>query len=316
MSVMVFWPLALALLAPQDPPTLDSLEADMKAFSSESGFFADPKPARKINDAVLELVAKDKLKSGSDFRRAAKLYSVLNWDFEDAREKYELDLTAFALGDPDSVKTLPLEWDTLQISLGRRQRLGSMKMPEGLDSELFETDLAPQCVLGTLTEMDKALKDSKGQADNAVMQKTVDADQKDREGDWMKHTEAEFMAIMKKDKERLAFTKKAVEKGSLRTAQDFFNAALVMQHGQVARDFALAHELCLCSIGLGNKKDARWLSAASYDRMLRHCGQRQRFATQYDAEGLQKLDESGTNDTMRKALHCPTLDEAKKRVIK
>ncbi|MEI8282657.1 MAG: hypothetical protein WCG75_09660, partial [Armatimonadota bacterium] len=97
----------------------------------------------------------------------------------------------------------------------------------------------------------------------------------------------------------------------------FDHASLVLQHGSTWRDFSLAHELSICSLILGNKK-AAWLSAATYDRMLGSGGYRQRFGTQYGSVGggkfsLDLVDSTGINDTERKAMHCPTLDEAKNR---
>lgn len=313
---MALWSLAVCLVLVQDPPTLESLESDKMAVASSSGFFADPGPIQKINEGVLTLVSLDKLKTGEDFSRASRLYSVLNWDFEDAREKYELTLVAFSLGDKLAATKLTFEWDTLQFSSGRPQRFGSMKLPAGFESNLFAVKMSPSSVVSTLGDQGAAIKAAASYANNKLLQDTVDADQKEREGNWMDHTEQEFIDIGKRDRQRFKTAKDCIEKRRAHTAQDFYNAALVLQHGEVADDFALAHELSLCSIVLGDNSNARWLAAASYDRMLRHLGHRQRFATQYNSSGLDREDETGTNDTMRKALNCPSLEEARKRIIK
>ena len=121
---------------------------------------------------------------------------------------------------------------------------------------------------------------------------------------------------MEGDRKRLARIKEIVTGPTLQTANDFFNAALTMQHGSTVLDIVMAHELAVSSVLRGDTKSARWLAAASYDRMLRYGGHRQRFATQYDMEGLQRVDTDGINDRMRQAMKCPTLAQAKKRVLR
>jgi hypothetical protein len=66
-------------------------------------------------------------------------------------------------------------------------------------------------------------------------------------------------------------------------------------------------------------RSARWLKAASWDRMLLRQKKPQWYGTQYvrDAGGrwaLYQLDESAVTDADRVELAIPTLAEAKKRV--
>ena len=92
----------------------------------------------------------------------------------------------------------------------------------------------------------------------------------------------------------------------------FAAASLVLQHGDVYASYALAHELSLCALLLGDKNSA-WLLAATYDRMLGAAGHDQRFGTQYRGISTVKLievDAFGINDTERTAMHCPTLAKA------
>ena len=93
---------------------------------------------------------------------------------------------------------------------------------------------------------------------------------------------------------------------------------MILQHGDVAEDYLLAHELCVVAISKGDAR-ARWLAAASEDRFLMNIDRPQRFATQFRCDGLPnceyrlyKLDAAVT-DELRRVLDVPSLAEAKAR---
>ena len=108
--------------------------------------------------------------------------------------------------------------------------------------------------------------------------------------------------------------------GRVHTSSDFFNAALVMQHGQGLEDIRMAHALATIAASLDpSNRSAKWLKAASWDRMMSTQKKPQWYGTQYvrDADGkwaLYLMDETAVTDEDRAALGAPSLAEAKKRV--
>ena len=129
----------------------------------------------------------------------------------------------------------------------------------------------------------------------------------------------DWTVVSPRDKARLSRIKELYVQNQLQTANDYYHAAMILQHGDVPEDFLLAHEFCVVSISKGkNDKDARWLAAASEDRFLMNIGRPQRFGTQYRAVPntapfrLYAVD-SGVTDALRRAMDTPTLAEAKAR---
>lgn len=71
--------------------------------------------------------------------------------------------------------------------------------------------------------------------------------------------------------------------GEVRTGLDYYNAALIYQHGKTPDDYLLAHVLALDAISLGTK-EGRWLAAATLDRYLQSIEKPQIFGTQFHTE--------------------------------
>jgi hypothetical protein len=167
-----------------------------------------------------------------------------------------------------------------------------------------------------LRDLEKARGVAKSVPRNADLKNIVDADQADRRN-WNQLTPAEMKATGERDTARNRRTREIIQAGELHTASDFANAALVMQHSAGFSGFQTAHELAVCSMLLGDRGTGRWLIAATYDRMLGSIGHDQRFGTQYRGMGgtttLVRVDTAGICDAERKALGCPTLEEAKNR---
>ena len=71
------------------------------------------------------------------------------------------------------------------------------------------------------------------------------------------------------------------------------------------------------SEAMGGGESSRWLMAASYDRLLNRLKEPQRFGTQYLSQNGEPVSlgevRPGVTDSMRAALHVPTLAEAKAR---
>ena len=73
------------------------------------------------------------------------------------------------------------------------------------------------------------------------------------------------------------------DKGELKTAQDFADAAILFQHGEGADDYLLAHVLAMEAVIRGDAS-AKWIAAATLDRYLMILGKSQIFGTQYPAD--------------------------------
>ena len=110
--------------------------------------------------------------------------------------------------------------------------------------------------------------------------------------------------------------KEIYSQNQLRTGNDYFNAALVLQHSNTPEDYLLAHELCV--VAISKRRGMESLAAASEDRFLMSIGRPQRFGTQYKSDGpsqpykLYKI-ESGVTDELRRIMMVPSLAEAKAR---
>lgn len=268
-----------------------------------------------IEKEVQAFITEDKLKSATDFLNAANLYTVGDRPdnyYETQRVRYELNLTAAQMGEPKAQQNWAVQWDALLVSIGRNRRLGLGDKPGQAWGGLWKKVSAPKGVTQFFADPKKWAAMAATKSNSAALAAITTEDQKDREADWSKFTQADFERLRKRDEARLKGVKSMISKGQLITADDYFNAALVCQHGDSFEDYALAHELSVASMMLGHRTGA-WLAAASYDRMLINMGHRQRYGTQWFlVEGkqlLSPLDEAGMNETQRKALGKRTLAE-------
>lgn len=107
--------------------------------------------------------------------------------------------------------------------------------------------------------------------------------------------------------------------GEVRTANDLFHAAMVMQHGNETSDYQLAFSLARLSMALDpSSRRARWLTAAAWDRILMSKGVPQWYGTQFQSPGagepmtLYPVHESAVTDAERAAMNVPSLEEARK----
>ena len=148
------------------------------------------------------------------------------------------------------------------------------------------------------------------------------ADQADRSTSDQKPVD--WSVVGPRDAQRRIRVLKMHRGGELKTGEDFFHAAMILQHGHEPEDFLLCHELCVTAVFRhGDEKGdwvpiAKWLAAASEDRFLQAIGRKQRFGTQYralDPDPTWRLGEieDGVTDEMRAAWNTPSLAAAKKR---
>ncbi len=104
--------------------------------------------------------------------------------------------------------------------------------------------------------------------------------------------------------------------GKLQTAEDYFHAAFVFQHGDSLEYWAQAHLLARTAADLGYPK-ARYQAAAAYDRWLMRQGRPQKYGTQSVGEDgkVRVWDyDPGTTDEERLAWDVPILIELLERV--
>jgi hypothetical protein len=111
-----------------------------------------------------------------------------------------------------------------------------------------------------------------------------------------------------------------LEGGGIRTALDYYNAAMIFQHGDSPDDLRLAHAFAAISSALdGSLAASNWLMAASWDRLMLNLGQPQWYGTQFvrDDSGrwvLYEVDPAAVTDEQREALSVPLLEESESRV--
>jgi hypothetical protein len=149
--------------------------------------------------------------------------------------------------------------------------------------------------------------------DNAELWSLRDGDDADRQP-WV----TDLAAAVQRDRARLARVKEIVAAGGLKTANDYFNAAMLHQHGIAPDDFLQARALALRAAEMdpANAR-AKWLAAAAQDRYLRSIGKPQIYGTQFkQIDGvwqLEPVDESAVTDEERAKWNVPPLADAKRR---
>ncbi|MBI2516782.1 MAG: hypothetical protein HYV95_07675 [Opitutae bacterium] len=289
-------PLAkLEAIAPKEWPALQFFE----------GYHAD----------LLALAESNTLNSGNEFFRAAKLATWHGGEYRITRVRYELALTAIALGEVSAEGLLPLAWDDVLQTLGRPLRFDIYGMV-ARDPDFAELSASPTVIQGVWRDPAAARKAAITAQDNLSVKEIVDADQAVRKAGWNNLTQEQMQRMMQEDRTRNRRIRAIVAAGELHTADDFARASLVLQHSDRFAGYQLAHELAVCSLLLGDRKSGRWLVAATYDRMLKSAGHPQRFGTQFGPTGrLTPVDEAGICDHERTALGCPPLAESRARKL-
>lgn len=260
---------------------------------------------------LFSLIESNTLDSSQQYVVASNLIFADSPDYEVNRVQYELTYTAAALGEMEAKKKLAERWDALMVSIGRNRTLGAIDMSKvsGLPIT-YSVILSAKCIRDVLLHPDSTRSQTK---DNPEIAQMFKEDQEVRQGEF---TQEKINQMVRDDAKRMKRIMVLLKENRLQTAQDFYYAAFLYQHGSSFGEYQTAHELSLCAMVLGHK-GGKWIGAASYDRMLRSCGHRQRWATQYGmAAGkpvLQAYDSTGICDFQRKSVIGLTLEEAKNR---
>jgi TonB family protein len=140
--------------------------------------------------------------------------------------------------------------------------------------------------------------------DNKRLKQIVESDQKDR----LENNPRYSANDLQRYKEVLTL----ILRDSLKTSNDYYNAAIVLQHGDSANDYLKANELAKKAVLLNRKnKSAKTLIAQSWDRYLRKNHQPQWYGTQRfvfkGKEYLQSFDTTKVTDKERISLGVSTL---------
>ena len=118
---------------------------------------------------------------------------------------------------------------------------------------------------------------------NKELDSLFEADRQERTNQPKVNT-SEYKAMRGRDLERRERVMEMVAAEALNTAQDYYHAAWIMNHGDTPQDARNAHRLALRSSELGYRP-ARWLAAATYDRWQMYQGKPQKYGTNYVYDG-------------------------------
>jgi hypothetical protein len=126
-----------------------------------------------------------------------------------------------------------------------------------------------------------------------------------------------FLALTLGDWQRLQKVRRMVDAQLLATAQDYYHAALLLQHGNTPEDFRRAQQLAEQAAQLGEPRGVK-LHALAEDRYLISIGQPQKYGSQFvctPPQGwqLQPVDPAVT-DADRQQRQMPPLAEQQAKV--
>jgi len=152
---------------------------------------------------------------------------------------------------------------------------------------------------------------------NKKLNKIFDADQANRK--FFGTGKIDWITVAKKDKDRRKEVKQFFAKNQIKTGKDYYNAAMIFQHGTSISHFRKAKQLARKSMGLGHEQ-AKWLFAATTDRVLVKEGKKQKYGTQFYKKNKGKWRlypiNKNTTDDERKALNVPIFDKIQQQLQK
>ncbi|PJK10916.1 hypothetical protein CO608_00060 [Lysobacteraceae bacterium NML08-0793] len=145
-------------------------------------------------------------------------------------------------------------------------------------------------------------------ADNPELKALFEQDQADRN-----QANADWQAVNQRDAERRSRVLAMLKTGRLRTANDYRHAAFIQQHGDGAEDYRLAHALATIAMTLEDSQQNRWITAASWDRLLMSHIEPQWYGTQMrgDADGMYlfPVNPTAVSEQQRKHMSGQSLAE-------
>jgi hypothetical protein len=146
-------------------------------------------------------------------------------------------------------------------------------------------------------------------------------DNPDRSGDFTQLTQAQLAAMDQRDQARRTEAQRLLRSGAVRTSRDYTHLAMLYQHGGSVDDIRLAYSFAWIAASLDPaNKEARWLSAAAWDRLLVRQGRPQWYGTQFNKSSPESpwtIDpvEPFVTDEERARYGVPPLSESRKRLL-
>ena len=126
----------------------------------------------------------------------------------------------------------------------------------------------------------------------------------------------DWSRITPRDQGRRRAVMQWLARGEIRTGQDYFNAAVIMQHGDSVKDARMALAFATLAAQLDPARvEARQMTAMSWDRLLEDQGQPQWYGTQFvrsassGAWQLYPVQPGAISEQQRTALALPSLAE-------
>lgn len=122
--------------------------------------------------------------------------------------------------------------------------------------------------------------------------------------------------VQKNDQVRESIVLDMLQKGRIRSSEELYFAAFILQHAQCNQLTKAANRLAELAVRRGDDK-AKWLYAATLDRYLLSLGQPQKYGTQFTLQNGRKVlmpVDPSTTDADRAKYNVPPLSEASKDV--
>ena len=150
---------------------------------------------------------------------------------------------------------------------------------------------------------------------NRELQELYEQDQADR-ANFERLDQEQRQQMFQRDRARRQWVEEFLKRTVSLTAEDYFHAAMIFQHGETTEHSWWAYELASKGAELGHPS-CLWLTAAAYDRWLMRQGKPQKYGTQYFARNdepyrLWEVDPA-TTDEERAIWNVPPLAEALRR---
>jgi hypothetical protein len=148
---------------------------------------------------------------------------------------------------------------------------------------------------------------------NTELRSLFDQDQADRR---QGINQSGHSALSRRDQQRKARVLQILADGGARLADDYYHAAMVLQHGDRVEDYQLAHDTAMKALETEPLHPlARWLAAASKDRVLMALGKPQLYGTQFQTGADGKVERWPVDPTITNAerarWHVDPIPESK-----
>jgi hypothetical protein len=150
--------------------------------------------------------------------------------------------------------------------------------------------------------------------DNPRLAAMLEEDQADRSSWRQKKIDTD--TILERDEKRRAEVRQMLATAQVRTAHDFYCAALIFHHGQTIDDYRLATSLAWVGMTIEpTNKDYAYMSASTWDRFMVAQGRPQWYGTkcrhetqQLGKDELHPVDETAVTDADRARFDLKPLE--------